>query len=124
MTDPLELLLQQAADASSPFADNSRYRHVGTLSGTLPDGRTIVYVARRFVPQPEELATQTMHKVAPADRLDNLANNYLGDPELFWQVCDANRTLRPADLTDAPSGVNRPRFIRIGLPAGVPGARS
>ena len=66
------------------------------------------------------MATLAEHVVKPNDRLDNLAHQYLGDPELFWQICDANRALRPADLTDDPPETGPPRVIRIGLPVGVP----
>jgi hypothetical protein len=121
MMDPLQLLLQQAADSVSPFAENSRYRRTETATGTLPDGRTVVYLRRRFLPQPEQLSTLTEHVVRPGDRLDNIASKYLGDPELFWQVCDANRVLRPADLTDDPPATGPPRVIRIGLPPGAAG---
>jgi nucleoid-associated protein YgaU len=66
------------------------------------------------------MAAVAEHIVKPDDRLDNLAQQYLGDPELFWQICDANRALRPADLTDDPPESGLPRVIRIGLPVGVP----
>lgn len=123
MTDPLALLMQQAADAVSLFAENSRYRYTPTATFTLDDGRPVQYLRRRFLPQPEQLATLAEHVVRPGDRLDNLAQQYLGDPELFWQICDANRVLRPADLTDDPPASGPQRVIRIGLPPGVPAPR-
>lgn len=118
--DPLEILMRQAAESVSPFAENSRYRHIEIATGTLPDGRQVAYVRRRFLPQPEQMATLTEHVVRPGDRLDNLAHRYFGDPELFWQICDANRALRPNDLTDDPPESGIPRVIRIALPPGVP----
>ncbi len=120
MTDPIQMLLDQAAAAASPFTESSRYRHVGTTTVELPDGRRVVYLRRRFVPQPEALAALGERTVRPGDRLDLIANEFLGDPELFWQVCDANRVLRPADLTDDPPATGEPRVIRVGLPLGVP----
>ncbi len=125
MNDPVKILLAQASDLLSPFAENSRYRSVEQLTVTLPDGRPARCVGRRWLPQPEELATLAEHRLALGDRLDNLAHRYLGDPELFWRICDANRTLRPADLTDAPPWDERrvpaaQRVIRIGLPPGMP----
>jgi hypothetical protein len=33
------------------------------------------------------------------DRLDLIAARSLGDPQAFWQVCDANKCLNPFDLT-------------------------
>ena len=41
----------------------------------------------------------------------------IGDPELFWRICDANRAMRPEDLTDVPG-----RRLVITLPEGVQGA--
>lgn len=118
--DPLQLLMQQAADAVSPFPETSRYRHTEITTNTLPDGRTVAYLRRRFLPQPDQMTMLSEHVVRPNDRLDNLAHKYLGDPELFWQICDANRALRPADLTDDPPEFGSPRVIRVGLPVGVP----
>lgn len=119
--NPIEMLMQQAGQSQSHFAENSRYYRSETATGTLQDGRPVVYVRRRFLPQPEQMATRVQHTVVLDDRLDNLAHQYLGQPELFWQICDANRVLRPADLTDVPSTVGDLRVIRIGLPVGVPG---
>ena len=44
-----------------------------------------------------------------------LTARYIGDPEQFWRVCDANRALLPDELTAAAGSV-----IRITLPEGVP----
>ena len=123
MNEPLELLMQQAAQAISMFADHSRYRHSDIATGVLPDGRQVSYVRCRFLPRPETMVTQTEHVVKPGDRLDNLAQHFLGHPEVFWQICDANRALRPADLTDEPPELGEPRVIRIGLPPGIPAPR-
>ena len=38
------------------------------------------------------------HTVTQAERLDNVTAQYLGDPEAFWRICDANLALLPADL--------------------------
>jgi hypothetical protein len=57
------------------------------------------------------------HRVQQADRLDNIAARYLGDPEQFWRLCDANGVLRPEALIETIG--NR---IRITLPEGIPAA--
>lgn len=59
-------------------------------------------------------------EIDATDQLDNLANQYLGDPELYWRICDANYEARPDDVTDDPPETGAPRVIRIGLPPGVP----
>ena len=53
------------------------------------------------------------------DRLDNITAQYLGDPEQFWRICDANNVLAPNELTDTLG-----RIIRITLPEGIPGPRN
>jgi hypothetical protein len=99
------------------FASNSRYQNVERRKLTLPDGTEYVYLARRFVPPPERMALLQEHLVVQGDRIDNIAASYLGDPEQFWRVCDANRAMRPAALTEAIG-----QRLRITLPEGVPGA--
>lgn len=99
------------------FPSNSRYQNVETRKLTRPDGSELVYLARRFVPPPERMALLQEHLVVQGDRIDNIAARYLGDPEQFWRICDANRARRPAELTEAIG-----RRLRITLPEGVPGA--
>ena len=55
--------------------------------------------------------TLVEHTVTQGDRLDNLATRYVGDPEQFWRICDANDVLRPEELTEEIG-----RIIKIGLP--------
>lgn len=117
MTDPLAQLqaLLQGGDASlNLFPPNSRYHGIPTTTMPASDGRTIAYVRRRFVPSPERFATLQEHSVAQGDRLDNLAAHYLGDPEQFWRICDANAAIRPEELTETMG-----RRIRITLPEGM-----
>lgn len=100
----------------SSFPSNSRYAGVGQLTWTAPDGTVIAYLERRFVPAADTLALLREHVVADRDRLDNLAALYLGDPLVFWQICDANDAMRPEELTETVG-----RRLRITLPQGVPG---
>jgi hypothetical protein len=111
-----QALFQFAGLQPSMFAPNSRYLGIATATMTTSDGRTVAYVRRRFVPQPGQLAQLQQHNVGQVDRLDVIAAQYLGDPELFWRICDANGAMRPEDLL-SPIG----RALRICLPAGVPG---
>lgn len=113
----LETLLAQGATSVPQFAPNSRYSTTTTLTLVTPDGRMIPYLKRRFVPAPEKFATVSEHGVVSGDRVDLLAATYLGDAELYWQLCDANGAIRPDELTDTVG-----RRLRITLPAGIPGA--
>jgi hypothetical protein len=116
MSNPLEALLLAGA-AANRFPPNSRYHGIAIATATLPDGRPVVHLRRRFVPQPHALALLHTVRVVEGDRLDNLTATHLGDPELFWRVCDANPVLRPDELTETLG-----RELRITLPAGIPGA--
>jgi len=115
MTDPLQVLLQGPAKPSL-FPPTSRYAGIDTGTLTAVDGRTIVYLRRRFVPPPECFALLQEYTVVQGDRLDNLAAKFIGDPERFWQICDANAAMRPEELTDIVG-----RTLRITLPEGIPG---
>ena len=100
-----------------PYPLNSRYHALDTTTRNLPDGREQVYLKRRWVPQPERFVLLQTHPVVAGDRLDNLAARYLGDPEQFWRICDANRALDPEALTERAG-----RVLRITLPEGITGA--
>ena len=98
------------------FPPTSRYYGIETSRLTLDDGRQISYLRRRFVPQPEQFADLQQHVVQQGDRLDNIAATWLGDPETFWRIADANRAMQPEELTRRIG-----RVLRITLPAGIPG---
>jgi len=112
----IEDLLPPVALEATAFPPTSRYHGIGIATLERPDGTTVAYVRRRFVPGRDRFAVLREHVVAQGDRLDNLAAHYLGDPETFWRICDANAALRPDDLT-ATVG----RRLRITLPEGIPG---
>jgi hypothetical protein len=117
MSDPLQNLL--AAIKPSQFPANSRCATIQTATIETPEGRVVVYLRRRFVPPPERFALLQEHFVAQGDRLDNITARYIGDPERFWQICDANRAMQPDELTETPG-----RALRITLPEGIPGSGS
>jgi len=115
---PLAPVGTSRAQAGTPYPPNSRYAGVETAELTTPDGATVVYLRRRFLPPPSRFHTLQEHRVEEGDRLDRLSANYLGDPELFWRLCDANGALHPQELTEQVG-----RELRITLPEGVPGPR-
>ena len=114
--DPIQAFMQANALVTPLFPPTSRYHGIAAAQLTLPDGTTIAYLRRRFVPPPENFALLQEHIVAAGDRLDNLAARYLGDPLQYWRICDANRAMRPDELT-ATAGL----LLRITLPEGIPG---
>jgi hypothetical protein len=98
------------------FSSTSRYYGIATAALDTASGKTITYVRRRFVPPPENFALLLEHVVTEGERLDNITAHYLGDPEQFWRVCDANGAIRPEELVETVGG-----RIRITLPEGIPG---
>jgi hypothetical protein len=117
MTDILQMLTAALPLQTTAFPPTSRYHGIPTGTLMAADGRTIVYLRRRFIPPADQFTVLQEHRVVAADRLDNLAARYLGDPEQFWRLCDANGAIRPAELTDTVG-----RRVRITLPAGIRGA--
>jgi hypothetical protein len=77
----------------------SRYDGIEIKKWIAPDGREILYLGRRLLPALESFTDLTEHTVSQGERLDHIAWRYLGDPELFWQICDANTELNPPALT-------------------------
>jgi len=95
------------------FPVTSRYYGIETAKYVTPDGREIVYLRRRFVPAAGDGPIIAEHLVTQGERLDNITARYLGDPEQFWRVCDANNAMQPDELT-AEIG----RRLRIPFPQG------
>jgi hypothetical protein len=100
------------------FPANSRYQNVDTTSLVLPDGTSITYLQRRLLPALGSLAVMQSYVVTQGDRLDNIAAKFIGDPEQFWRICDANGAMRPDELTEVVG-----RQLSIAFPTGIPGAR-
>jgi len=100
----------------NPLPPTSRYSTVDISQTALRDGRKVAYLQRRFIPPPSQFATIQLHRVTQGERVDHLAAQYLGNPEMFWLIADANLAFDPADLTAAPG-----TSVRITLPAGLPG---
>jgi hypothetical protein len=91
-------------------APTSRYAGLPYLTYTAADGETIVYLSRRFVPQPWTIHAPTGVTVQQADRdrLDLVTTRALRQqPELFWRIADANDAMDPFDLTHPPGLVLR-----------------
>jgi hypothetical protein len=114
--DPVQAFLQANSLTTAAFPATSRYHGIPLATLTLPDGTMVAYVQRRFVPPPDRFAVLFEHRIDSGDRLDNLAARYLGDPQQFWRLCDANRAVRPDELVETPG-----RALLVTLPEGVPG---
>ena len=114
MSDTLQAILQQAGLKISAFSPSSRY--YSTETTTIQQGtEEVVYLRRRFLPPLENFSLLQLHTVTEGERPDHIASQYLGDPERYWQLCDANHLLQPGELTAQPG-----QSIRITLPEGIP----
>ena len=113
MTDIIAL--QLASLPVAQFSPSSRYYGIQTAKTTLPDGRVVVHILRRFVPPPDRFSTLEEHAVRQGERLDHIAARHLADPELFWRICDANRAMNPPELEEIG------KRLRITLPEGISG---
>ena len=102
--------------SSSKFPPSSRYYSVDTAVRTGDDGKPVVYLKRRFIPQPDQYQLIEVHTVKDGERLDVITSQHLGDPEQFWRLCDANAAMHPLELTEKPG-----QQIRVTLPEGLPG---
>jgi len=119
MKTPLQALIQMGIVPTVTFPTDSRYYGTSTLTYVSPTGESISYLARRIVPQPgtPNFATVAQHTVRQGDRLDLIAAKYLGDPLIFWLICDANGAIDPEELVASIGKV-----LNITTPQGVPGA--
>ena len=95
------------------FPMTSRYHGIETAEFTASDGKRYPHLRRRFLPEPGGASVLAEHVVTQDERLDNVTALYLGDPEQFWRLCDANGAMRPDGLT-AEIG----RRLRIPMPGG------
>ena len=103
MADQLQNLLHAAAKLPvNNFPATSRYYRIETTTMNINDDKQVAFLRRRIIPPAESLSIMSIHQVKESDRLDNIAANYIGDPEQFWQIADANNAMKPEELTDEP----------------------
>lgn len=100
--------------SNNKFPPNSRYAE-SEIAERKVAGETVKYLRRRFIPPASDFGQLETHIVADHERLDTIASNYFGDPEMYWLICDANGAVDPDELTDLAG-----RPIRITLPGGIP----
>ncbi len=119
MNDPtqaLQSLLQPPQLKTSLFPPTSRYAGIDTKTIETGAGLVVIYLKRRFLSSPNNFSLLQEHVVTQGERLDNVTARYVGDPEQFWRICDANGAMRPQELTETLG-----RRLRITLPEGIPG---
>lgn len=122
MGNVLEALVKSATSTGAPTNPTSRYYGFTVNILTRDDGKKVAYLQRRIIPQPDIYRNTSNYTVVLGDRLDNLASKFLGDPLLYWMICDANGVVDPDELT---SSSEIGRQIQVPAVANVPpGARN
>jgi hypothetical protein len=120
MSNAIQSMVLAAAGTGAPTNPSSRYYGSSVEYFTKADGTQVAYLQRRIIPQPTIYSSLQNYAIVEGDRLDNLSYKFLGDPLLFWVICDANGATDPDDLTDQVGST-----IQIPLSSGIPaGARS
>ncbi len=99
MSSPIDTFVAAGGTSGAPTAQNSRYYGLATTTWTQPDGTVVRYLQRRIIPQPDQYTTVRLYAVIQGDRIDTVANAQLGDPLLYWILCDANAAMDP-ELVD------------------------
>src|SRR5580700_2746232 len=115
MNSAIASLIKSAAGTGAPTNTSSRYYGGAINQFTRPDGTPVVYLARRILPQPSIYLSVQNYAVVQNDRIDNLSARFLGDPLLFWMICDANGVTDPDELTSQTG-----RSILIPLASAIP----
>jgi len=120
MDPALASLITSGAGTGATANPSSRYYGAQIESSTLPDGTPVKLLARRILPQPNTYSAVQTYVIVDGDRLDNLAQKFLGNPALYWMICDANGVTDPDELTSQVG-----RTILIPLASNIPaGARN
>jgi hypothetical protein len=113
--DPIQQAISLSAPTTGALSSTSRYYRIGTNTLVQPGKEPITYFYRRMLPDPNDFALLQQYVVVQGDRLDNLTASFLGDPQQYWRLCDANRVMVPEEL-EVPG-----RTVNITLPQGIPG---
>jgi nucleoid-associated protein YgaU len=119
MDKALASLITSAAGTGGPTSTSSRY-YGAQIQQYVTDGTPVKYLARRILPQPQIYTSVQNYVIVDGDRLDNLAAKFLGDPLLYWMICDANGVTDPDNLT-----LQAGRTILMPIASAIPaGARN
>jgi hypothetical protein len=96
----------------------SRYDASAPLTLPAADGRVIKYLPRRRIAPPDPTLIAGYYRVQAGDRIDTIAAATLLDPELSWQLADANSARRPSELAEPG------RLIAVPDPSAAGGSRA
>lgn len=95
-------------DSKSRYADCEKAVMMENRPGE--SGRDIHYTRRRFIGPSQDSTVMAEHSVVQGERLDNITAHYIGDPEQYWRLCDANSVADPQELEEIG------RTVKITIP--------
>ena len=84
----------------SVFTSTSRYLRFAAAIGSAVDrrGRTVACVMPARIPAEPELGK---HRLKQSQRLDQLADHYLGDPTSWWRIAALNDAMTVDQVAEA-----------------------
>jgi len=83
----------------SVFKSNSRYlKYAALTSATDRRGRVVACLTPARLPAQVELGK---HRLKEGQRLDHLAEHYLGDATQFWRIAFQNDAMAPDQIAEA-----------------------
>lgn len=80
------------------FPANSRYAGMVPRTRTSETGETETYLPRRLIPAPGRFQPFGFTRLTGSERIDDVAAEAFGDPELYWRIADALGLEDPASL--------------------------
>lgn len=82
------------------FNSTSRYLRYAAAIGSAVDrrGRTVACLAPVRIPEGTELGK---HRLKEGQRLDHLAEHYLGDATAYWRIAALNDAMTPEQIAEA-----------------------
>lgn len=96
------------------FAPDSRYFGLTLRSRTTPDGTVETFLPRRLIPPPDRFQSFGQTRLSGSERIDDVAAEAYGNPELYWRIADALGLQDPASLLGQEG-----RLIPLPLPLEV-----
>ena len=81
---------------------DGRYATSELRSRIGPDGRPIVYLGRRFLPDPATLTIAGIAEMAAGDRIDVFSARVQGASTAWWRIADARAVIDPGELENPP----------------------
>lgn len=79
-------------------APSSRYAGLVPRQRIAADGTVQTFLPRRIIPQPDRFTAFGQRRLSGTERIDDIAAEAYGDPELYWRLADALPLEDPAEL--------------------------